>query len=73
MHPGAAAGLQAVEQTMRDSSAALKGLIQQKYAQVNIYLLAQQPASDSRRGVGTESLAKTEAATDAELLRMVKA
>ncbi len=70
---GAAVALKTtVEQVVKDSYAALKALIQRKYAQVNIDLLEQQPASESRQGVVEEDLAKTEAASDAELLRMAK-
>jgi hypothetical protein len=71
---GAAVALKTtVEQVAKESYAALKALIQRKYAQVNIYLLEQQPASESRRAVVKEDLAKTDAATDTELLRLAKA
>jgi hypothetical protein len=66
---GAAGALQStVEQGIKDGYAALKGLIQRKYARVNIDLLEQDPASESRRGVVKEDLAKTDAANDEELL-----
>jgi hypothetical protein len=71
---GAAAALKpTVEQAVKDSYAALKGLIQRKYTQVPVDLIEQQPASESHRTVLKEDLAKTDAATDAELLTQAKA
>jgi phosphatidate phosphatase APP1 len=70
---GAAAALQpTVEQVVKDSYTALKGLIQRKYTRVNVDVLEQDPASESRRAVIQEDLAKTAAATDAELLTQAK-
>lgn len=71
---GAAAALQStVEQVVKDAYAALKGLIQRKYPQVPVALIEPQPVSESRRAVVKEDLAKTAAATDAELLTQAKA
>jgi hypothetical protein len=71
---GAAAGLNpTVAQAVKDGYAALKALIQRKYAQVNVDLIEQGPASEGRRTVVQEDLAKTNAATDPELLRVAKA
>jgi hypothetical protein len=71
---GAAAALQStVEQAVRDGYATLKGLIQRKYAQVNTDLLVQDPASEGRRTVVKEDLAKTDAAHDEELLSTAQA
>jgi hypothetical protein len=54
---GAAAALQStVEQVVKDSYAALKGLIQRKYTQVNVDQLEANPSSKSRRGVVEEDL-----------------
>jgi hypothetical protein len=71
---GAAAALQStVEQVVKDGYAALKSLIQRKYTQVNIDLLEQDPASEGRRVVVKEDLAKTTAGTDGELLHAAEA
>jgi hypothetical protein len=71
---GAAAALQStMEQGVKDGYAALKGLIQRKYAQVNVNLIEQRPASESRGKVVKEDLLKTDAAADAELLIQAKA
>jgi hypothetical protein len=49
---GAAAALQStVEQGVKDGYASLKGLIQRKYARVNVEQLEANPSSRSRRGV----------------------
>jgi hypothetical protein len=71
---GASAALQStVEQVVKDGYAALKGLIQRKYTQVNIDLLEQDPASEGRRVVVKEDLARTTAGTDEELLHAAEA
>jgi hypothetical protein len=71
---GAAAALQStVEQVVKDSYAVLKGLITRKYTRVNVDVLEQDPTSESRQAVVKEDLAKTDAATDAELLTQAKA
>jgi hypothetical protein len=55
---GAAAALQStVEQGVKGSYAALKGLIQRKYAQINLDQLETNPSSKSRRGVVEKDLA----------------
>lgn len=67
---GAAAALQStVEQVVKDSYAALKGLIQRKYAQVNVDSLEANPSSKNRRGVVEEELAVVKADQDAEVLQ----
>jgi hypothetical protein len=67
---GAAAALQStVEQVVKDSYAALKGLIQRKYAQVNVDQLEANPSSKSRRGVVEEDLKAAGADQDAEVLQ----
>jgi hypothetical protein len=54
---GAAAALQStVEQSIKDGSATLKGLIQRKYAQVNVERLEAQTSWKNRRGVVEEDL-----------------
>jgi hypothetical protein len=66
---GAAAGLQpVVAQAVKDGYAAVKGLITRKYSRVNVDLLEQDPASEGRRVVVKEDLAKTDAGKDEELL-----
>jgi hypothetical protein len=71
---GAAAALQStVEQGVKDGYAALKGLIQRKYARVSVELLEQDPASEGRQTVVKEDLAKAKADTDEELLRAAEA
>jgi hypothetical protein len=71
---GAAAALKpTVEQAVKDSYAALKGLITRKYTRVNVDGLEQDPASENQRAVVKEELAKTDAAVDAELLTQAKA
>jgi hypothetical protein len=47
-------------------------LITRKYTRVNVDLIEQQAASESRRTVVEEGWAKTDAATDAELLTQTK-
>jgi hypothetical protein len=67
---GAAAALQStVEQVVKDSYGALKGLIQRKYARVNLDQLEANPSSKSRRGVVEEDLAAVKADQDAEVLQ----
>ena len=66
---GAAAALQStVEQVVKDSYAALKGLIQRKYTQVSLDQLETNPSSNSRRVVVEEDLKAAGAETDAEVL-----
>jgi hypothetical protein len=67
---GAAAALQStVEQGVKDSYAALKGLITRKYAQVSLDQLEANPSSKNRRGVVEEDLKVAGADTDAEVLQ----
>ena len=71
---GAAAALKpTVEQAVKDSYAALKGLIQRKYAQVSLDQLEANPSSKSRRGVVAEDLAAVKADQDAEVLQKAQA
>jgi hypothetical protein len=71
---GAAAALQStVEQGVKDGYAALKGLIQRKYAQVNLDQLEANPSSKNRRGVVEEELAAVEADQDTEVLQHAQA
>jgi len=66
---GAAAALQStVEQGVKDGYAAPKGLIQRKYARVNLGQLEANPSSKSRRGVVEEKLKAVGADMDAEVL-----
>ncbi|MCH8876164.1 MAG: hypothetical protein IIA89_05000 [Chloroflexi bacterium] len=70
---GAAAGLKpTAEQAVKDAYAALKALIQRKYANVSLAQLEEAPESESRRAVVEEDLAKTNAGEDEELLRQAK-
>jgi hypothetical protein len=70
---GAAAALRStVEQVVKDSYAALKGLIQRKYAQVDVNQLEANPSSKSRRGVVEEDLAAAGADKDAEVLQQAQ-
>ena len=67
---GAAAALHStVEQGVKDGYAALKALIQRKYAQVSLDQLETNPSSKSRRGVVEEELAAAGADTDVEVLQ----
>ena len=71
---GAAAALQStVEQGVKDSYASLKGLIQRKYARVNVEQLEANPSSKSRRGVAEEDLKAVGADQDAEVLQHAQA
>jgi hypothetical protein len=71
---GAAAALKpTVEQAVKDSYAALKGLIQRKYAQVQVDPLEANPSSKNRRGVVEEDLKAAGADTDAEVLQQAQA
>jgi hypothetical protein len=71
---GAAAALQStVEQSVKDSYAALKGLIQRKYAQVSVDQLEANPGSKSRREVVEEDLKAAGAETDTEVLQQAQA
>jgi hypothetical protein len=70
---GAAAALQStVEQGVKDGYAALKGLIQRKYGQVNVDQLETNPSSKSRREVVEEDLAAAGADKDAEVLQQAQ-
>jgi hypothetical protein len=62
-----------VEHAVKDSYIALKGLIQRKYAQVNLDQLEANPTSTSRRGVVEEDLAAVKADQDAEVLQQAQA
>jgi hypothetical protein len=62
-----------VEQAVKDSYAALKGLIQRKYAQVSLDQLEANPSSKSRRGGVEEDLKAAGADTDAEVLQHAQA
>jgi hypothetical protein len=71
---GAAAALKpTVEQAVKDSYAALKGLIQRKYAQVQVDPLEANPSSKNRRRVVEEDLKAAGADTDAEVLQQAQA
>jgi hypothetical protein len=71
---GAAAALQStVEQVVKDSYAALKGLITRKYAQVSLDQLEANPSSKSRRRVVEEDLKAVGADEDAEVLQKAQA
>jgi flagellar capping protein FliD len=71
---GAAAALQStVEQGVKDAYAALKGLIQRKYTQVNVDQLEANSSSKNRRGVLEEDLKAAGADTDAEVLQHAQA
>jgi hypothetical protein len=70
---GAAAALQStVEQVVKDSYAALKGLIQRKYAQVDVNQIEANPTSKNRRGVVEEELAVAGADQDTEVLQQAQ-
>jgi hypothetical protein len=70
---GAAAALQStVEQGVKDGYAALKGLIQRKYAQVDVNQLEANPTSTNRQGVVEEELAAAGADQDAEVLQQAQ-
>jgi hypothetical protein len=71
---GAAAALQStVEQGVKDGYAALKGLIQRKYARVNVDQLEANPSSKSRCGVVEEDLKAVGADQDTEVLQQAQA
>jgi hypothetical protein len=71
---GAAAGLKPVaEQAVKDVYAGLKLLIQQKYSNVSVTQLEQSPESEIQKAAVKETLAKTDAAKDTELLRQAQA
>ena len=71
---GAAAALQStVEQVVKDSYAALKELIQRKYAQVDVNQLETNPSSKSRQGVVEEDLKAVGADQDTEVLQKAQA
>jgi hypothetical protein len=70
---GAATALQStVEQGVKDGYTALKGLIQRKYAQVDVNQLEANPSSKSRRGVVEEDLKAAGADKDAEVLQQAQ-
>ena len=70
---GAAAALKpTVEQAVKDSYTALKGLIQRKYAQVSLDQLEANPSSKSRRGVVEEDLAAAGTDKDTEVLQQAQ-
>ena len=70
---GAAAALQStVEQVVKDGYTALKGLIQRKYAQVDVNQIEANPTSKNRRGVVEEELAAAGADKDAEVLQQAQ-
>jgi hypothetical protein len=70
---GAAAALQStVEQVVKDGYTALKGLIQRKYARVNLDQLEANPSSKNRRGVVEEDLKAVGADKDAEVLQQAQ-
>ena len=58
---------------MKDGYTALKMLIQRKYDKVNVDLLEQSPASETRKAVVQEDLAQAGAGQDEEVLRMAQA
>jgi hypothetical protein len=62
-----------VEQAVKDSYAALKGLIQRKYAQVDVSQIETNPSSKSRRGVVEEDLKAAGADADTEVLQHAQA
>jgi hypothetical protein len=67
---GATAALQStVEQGVKDGYAALKGVIQRKYGQVNVDQIEANPTSKNRRGVMEEELAAAGADKDADVLQ----
>jgi hypothetical protein len=71
---GAAAAVKpTVEQAVKDSYAALKGLIQRKYAQVDVSQIETNPSSKSRRGVVEEDLKAAGADADTEVLQHAQA
>ncbi len=66
---GAAAGLQATtEQAIKDIYSSLKDLLRSKYGDLHLALLEEDPASEARRAVVREELAKSEAPRDVTLL-----
>jgi hypothetical protein len=70
---GAAAALKpTVEQAVKDSYNALKGLIQRKYARVSLDQLEANPRSKSRQGVVEEALATAGIDKDAEVLQQAQ-
>jgi hypothetical protein len=67
---GAATALQStVEQAVKERYTALKGLMQRKYAQVNMDQLEANPSSKNRRGVIEEDLKSVGADQDPEVLQ----
>ena len=65
---GAAAGKAVVSELVKDSYAALKGLIKSRYPAVSVEHLEQAPNSEKRRAVVEEDLATSEAGKDRELV-----
>jgi hypothetical protein len=70
---GAAAALKpTAEQVVKDGYTALKGLIQRKYAQVDVNQIEANPTSKNRRGVVEEELAAAGADKDADVLQQAQ-
>src|SRR3954471_15536672 len=66
---GAAAGLKpAAEQAVKDAYAAVKSLIQRKYAGIDLGQLERRPDSEAKRSSVAEDLKDAGAAQDQELL-----
>lgn len=70
---GAAAGLKdTAERAIKDGYAALKSLVQHKYAKVDLAQLEKAPESTARRAVVTEELEAAGAVRDQEILRQAQ-
>lgn len=68
---GAATSL--AEEAVKDAYDGLKSFLQDRYSQVNVDLIEDEPDSAARRDVVKEDLAQTEAAQDTDLLRQAQA